>query len=290
MIFKTLLSLILGLVCLCWASFAQAQQGSPQNAGARGAAMGNASVTFTDINSAFSNQAGLAFLEELSFTAYGESRFLTTGINSFLFGVAYPHKKLGTFGLTVNYFGFDAYSEQKIGISYARKLFKNLSLGVQLDYLGTRIPEYGSANSLTFELGLLAKVNDELSIGVHAYSPVRVPVHLGANGNFDKISPIFKIGAAYTPSKHVILSGEIEKNLDHPFNGKLGIEYRPIDVFAIRAGVSTSPFLASFGFGLRLKSLDIDLASSYHQMLGFTPSLSVSYAVGRAGKESHKQD
>lgn len=288
MLSKTLIILFLAISLFIFSDSINAQLGSPQNAGARGAAMGNASVTFTDVNSIFSNQAGLAFLEKLSFTVYSESRFLTTGIHSFLFAGAYPHEKMGTFGLAIHYFGVEAYREQKIGIAYARKLFKNLSLGVQVDYLGIQIPEYGSANTLTFELGILAKVNDELSLGAHAYSPVRVPVNLDSNADFDKISPVFKMGAAYSPSKQVTLTGEMEKNLDYPFRGKMGIEYCPISVLVIRGGVGTRPFLMSFGLGIRLKSLDIAIASSYHQVLGFTPNLSLSYAVGKVAKTEHQ--
>ena len=43
--------------------FTSAQVSSP-TAGARGLAMGNSAVTFSDINSIFSNQAGLAYVEK----------------------------------------------------------------------------------------------------------------------------------------------------------------------------------------------------------------------------------
>jgi hypothetical protein len=269
---KTLLALLLN--CLCFIGFAQ--NGIPQNAGARGAAMGNASLTFTDINSIFTNQAGLGYLEHLSFTAYGERRFVgADGLNSFLFGVAYPHKKIGTVGLSVHYFGYDKYNEQKIGLSYARKLFKRMSIGAQFNYLGTRIGEYGTAHSFTFELGILAKVSKQFHIAAHTFSPVQVQLPNG-----DVLPSLFKLGIAYIPSSQLRLTAEIEKDLENPFNGRFGIEYHPINILYVRAGVSTTPVMASFGLGLNMKGLKIDIAASYHTVLGITPSLSVSYIVG----------
>lgn len=267
------------LNCLCTIGFTQ--NGIPQNAGARGAAMANASLTFTDINSIFTNQAGLGYLEQLSFTVYGERRFLVAdGLNSFLFGVAYPHKSIGTIGLSVHYFGYGKYNEQKIGLSYARKLFKRVSIGAQFNYLGTRIEQYGTAHSFTFELGILAKVTKHFHLAAHTFSPVRIELPNG-----DPLPSLFKLGAAYLPSSKVRLTAEIEKDLENPFNGRFGIEYHPINILYIRAGVSTTPVMASFGLGLNMKGLKIDIATSYHTILGFTPSLSVSYVVGDKGSE-----
>jgi hypothetical protein len=253
-----------------------AQNGIPQNAGARGAAMANAATTFTDINSIFTNQAGLGYLEHTSFTAYGERRFLLAdGLNSFLVGAAVPLKNVGTIGLSLNYFGYGPYNEQKIGLSYARKLFKRFSIGAQFNYLATRIGEYGTAHNVTFEIGILSKVTKHFHLGAHAYSPARVTMNNG-----DVIPSVFKIGGAYLPSKQLRLTAEVEKDLERPLNGRFGLEYRPMPVLAFRAGVSTTPVLASFGMGLYLNTLRIDIASSYHQVLGFTPSVSVTYIVG----------
>ncbi|WBM73695.1 hypothetical protein [Saprospira grandis] len=260
-----------------------AQQGQPQSAAARGAALGNASVAFTDINAAYSNQAGLAFLEELSFSAYGERRFLAEGLNSFLFAAAYPlENNQGTFGLTLNYFGFSAYNEQKIGLAYARKLSERFALGVQLDYLGIRIPTYGSANSFTFELGLTAKISEELTLAAHVYNPVHAKL-----GQLDERLPaLFNLGLAYHPSEKVGIYAALEKDIyNQPFGAKAGIEYQAHKIFKLRAGMQLSDLSQlSFGLGLDLDELQIDLATAYHQVLGFTPSFALSYRLQKTKK------
>ena len=253
-----------------------AQNGLPQNAGARGAARGNAAICFDDVNAAYANQAGLAFVKDVSFSAYGERRFMAEGLNSYLFAAALPFDKIGTFGLAINYFGFSDYNEQKIGLNYARKLAKNFSLGVQLDYLGTRIPNYGVAHAVTVELGILAKLNEKVSLGAHVYNPVNAKI-----GPDDRLPTLFSLGLSYEPSKKVFLSAQLDKDIyNHPFIGRFGLEYRPLDAFYIRAGVSAAALAqASFGIGVNLQQFKIDFSSSYHQVLGFTPAFSLIYSL-----------
>ena len=248
-----------------------AQNGNPANAGARGLAMGDASVTFRDINSIFSNQAGLGFLTELSGTVFGESRFLVPEIKLIHGGFAYPTPS-GTFGINLSYYGYDQYNEQKIGIAYARKLLDELTIGAQIDYISTRIQEYGNSSNFTFELGVQAQLLEVFRIGAHVFSPVRIKIT-----EEDIIPTIIKIGAAWEGSEKVLISAEVEKDIDFPVSFKAGLEYLVVDQLALRAGVSTEPVQNSFGIGLYLGGLRIDLATAYHQVLGFTPSIGISF-------------
>jgi long-subunit fatty acid transport protein len=264
-IFLFLLSLNMGF----------AQNGTSPMAGGRGVAMGGASLTFTDINSAFSNQAGLAFLEDMSFSLGADMRFFSTDISSYSLAYAYPMEKAGTFGLAVNYYGFSGYNEQRIGLAYARKLSKKLSIGAQLDYLGFSIPEYGRKSIFTFELGMQAQLIENLSVAIHVFNPVRQEIVPNEN-----VPTVFRIGTAYTPNKKLVIAGELEKDIEMKMQFKAGVEYFIIDILALRAGVSTNPTQNSFGLGLKLDNgLNIDMATSYHYMLGFTPAISLSYGI-----------
>ncbi len=253
-----------------------AQNGAPSIAGARGAAMGNASVAFTDINSAFSNQAGLAYLTDLSVTVGAESRFLLSELNSFMVAAAYPTKS-GTFGLDLNYFGSDAYNEQKIGLAYARRLFSKMTMGAQLDMINTRIPEYGNKSLFTFELGFHAQLLKQVFVGAHVFSPIRLELV-----EDEYIPTVFRLGLAYKPSNKLTVTGEVEKDIDFAPNVKAGIEYAIIESFFIRFGANTNPALVSFGIGYAMKNgIGIDVSSSYHQPLGFSPSVGITYDGSR---------
>ena len=76
-----------------------------------------------------------------------------------------------------------------------------------------------------------------------------------------------------------MINAELEKDLENPFNAKFGIEYHPLSALYIRAGFSSAPLNASFGFGVLVKGLKLDVFSAYHFQLGFTPGVSVSYMI-----------
>ncbi|MFT5167886.1 MAG: hypothetical protein ACI8P3_003124, partial [Saprospiraceae bacterium] len=181
-----------------------AQNGLTTNAGARGLAMANTAVVFQDINSIFSNQAGLVNLSHPSFVLFTEQRFALNEIRSIAAGFAYPTKS-GVFGLNINYYGFEDYNEQKVGLAYSRKLLENLAIGAQINYINFRIPEYGNKGFLSFEMGLQAQILKEVLLAVHIANPIGQEIVEN-----DNLPTVFKIGASYNPSKKVIVSLEAE--------------------------------------------------------------------------------
>ncbi|MEM7105174.1 MAG: hypothetical protein AAF502_18700 [Bacteroidota bacterium] len=265
------MSIFISLALMLAAFQVSGQNGSPPSAGAKGLSMGNAAVNFHDINSIFSNQAGLAFLDNWSAMIHAESRFLLPEIKMINAGFAYP-TSFGTFGLSVSYFGFDLYNEQKIGISYARKLFDDVAIGVQFDYLGTSIAEYGNSGRFTFEGGVQARLMEMFLVGAHVYSPIRVSLTENEN-----LPTEFTAGVTWEASDKFLIAVEIEKDIDFPASFHGGLEYLILDKLALRAGVSTQPVQNTFGIGLFLGNLVIDIGSAYHQELGFTPSVSIAF-------------
>jgi len=248
------------------------QNGSSYSNSARSIGMGNTGINFSDINSLFTNQAGLATLENTSFLVSAERRFALADLNNLSAGFALPTNS-GTFGISVNYFGFEQYNETKVGLAYGRKLMDKLSIGVQFDVLNTRIPEYGSQNLFTFEVGLQSELSKQLTLGFHLFNPVKLEI-----AEEEYLPTIIQAGVTYTPSKKVLVNLELEKDIDFPFTVKLGIEYEMVESFYLRIGASTDPTLLSFGLGYQLKDqLRLDFASSYHQELGFTPAISLGY-------------
>ncbi len=265
------------LCCFLFISVqAFAQNGLPPTAGARSAALGGSGLNFTDINSIFSNQAGLADLDGLSFTLVGENRFLLSEIRSLSAGAALP-SKLGTFGLSLNYYGFDLYNEQRIGLAYARKLMNRLSIGAQFIFLNTNIPDYGNAANFTFELGLQAKLSKSLSLGVHTFNPGRVKLI-----EDERLPTLLGIGMQYQPSEKLFLIAEVEKDLDYTVRTRFGAEYQLIEQLWLRIGVATQPAEYTFGLGYTLKnSFRIDVSARYHQVLGFSPGIGITYTKAK---------
>lgn len=251
--------------------------------GARSAGIAHASVTLNDIWAIHHNQAGLAFLDNPSASVYYENRFMIKemGLSSVAFAMP---TKTGTFGIVYHNFGYSQYAETKFGLAYARKLSEKLSAGIQLNYNTLRLGDiYGKNQALTAEIGVRAQLTDELTFGAHVYNLNRARL---ANYNNEYIPTIMRLGADYKISKKVFIAAEAQKDIDHKIIFKSGIEYHIIDAIFIRAGISTNPVLNTFGFGLNLKNLQLDVAASYHQVLGFSPQLSLTYIFSKQNKST----
>lgn len=249
-----------------------AQGGIAPVAGARGAAMGHTGVVFNDVQSAISNQAGLAFLTSNAATVFAEQRFMLADLRSLGAAFALPASS-GAFGVSVQYFGMAEYNEQRAGLAYGMELFPGVSIGAQINMFTSRIPDYGNTLNLNAEIGFHSQLAPGLNLGMHIYNPVRTVTREG-----DRMPTIFRTGLGYQTSDKLLMVLELEKDMDFPMRGKFGIEYRPAEPVALRLGGATQPALATIGAGYVLPGgLSFDFAASYHQVLGITPSFSFNF-------------
>lgn len=251
-------------------------QGAGENYpfGGRPAGMGNAMVAVYDLWAVSHNQAGLAHLKDAASGLYFENRFLCKEMGFGAAAFAFPAAG-GVFGTSLTCFGYAQYHEGKVGLAYARPFGEKLSAGVQLNYLYACIGEgYGSAGALAAELGVIYELFPGFHLGVHLFNPALAK--LEAYGG-EQIPTIFRLGMAYHFSERVLLGIETEKDLDHKPVFRLGLEYGITPGIYLRAGVGTQPTTNAFGFGLILGRLRIDLASSFHYVLGYSPQASLVY-------------
>lgn len=249
--------------------------------GARSTGMGNTCLTLSDVWSTQYNQAGLANVRLISAGVSYESRFLQKdlGIQSFAF--ALPVKS-GTFGLNYTGFGGKLYRQTKVGLSYGMKFSEKISGGISLNYHNLRIGNnYGNKSSLTFEVGIIAQIIENLQLGVHIFNPSQTKL----NDFEDEIIPtIFRLGVRYDFSDKVVALLEVEKDVDFNPSYKAGIEYHPTDLLYIRTGISTNPSAPSIGFGVDLNNFRFDFSSTFHPVLGATPAIGLVYTAGSSKK------
>ena len=250
--------------------------------GASSTGMGGYSATLSDVWSTNNNQAGLGFMTDITGGIFYENRFLLKE-TSYRTGAFVLPVKTGAFGLSVASFGYSAYSETKAGLSYGQRFGDKFSMGVQINYLNTSLnQDYGTRNSLTAAVGIISKLSDELSIGVHVYNPTRSKL---AEYDNEKIPTVMKLGLDYRFSEKVMVAVETEKDMNFDALLRAGIEYHITDIFYLRGGISTNPTLSSFGFGLQMKNFKMDISSSFHQTLGITPGISLIYQKKKTPKK-----
>ena len=258
-------------------------------AGGRGAALGNASTALVDFWSLQNNQAGLASLDQMAASVFYQNRYLVNELGSRGIGFILP-TQAGVIGLQIQKFGYAAYNENKVGLAFGKKLGNDFSLGVQLDYLNYRITgDYGNKGLLTFEIGAMKTLNENLIIAAHLFNPLQVKIEHEYD---ERLPAVFKLGIGWSVSKELLLLLETEKDINFKPLIRGGLEYKAGDVAFARIGFSTLPArtgsdkinvasVYSFGFGLELSQFRIDFGTSVHQVLGWSPAISFVYGFNK---------
>jgi hypothetical protein len=256
-------------LCLFNCNIAVMAQAVRQPVSARYIGLGAYSINHVDVFSFTSNQAALAQLKSASGGVYGEKRFLLSAANMYTAVFALPTKE-GNFGLQADYFGFTNYNEYQLGIAYARSLGSKLDIGVKFNYYGYKIPAYGNSSTVNFEIGAIIHLSDKLNAGIHIYNPEGGRISKQDN---EKLGSAYTIGMGYEASQRFFVSGEIIKQEDMPVNVNVGFQYNFLQQFFVRAGIATETANSYAGVGVSWKNFRLDVSSSYHPQLGFTPGM-----------------
>lgn len=252
-----------------------------QTLGARASAMGSSCVSLIDAYSAHNNPGTLGFLDKTSSGFYYENRFLLKQLAFSGFAFASPLKK-GTLGLSYTNFGYSAFRQSSSSLSYGIALNENISVGTKLNFLSLIIGDiYGKAIAFTGEIGFLAKLAPKIWVAGNVNNPTKSKF---TNYNNEIIPSTITLGLQYIISKNVIALLETEKNTYQKINIRGGIEYKPSKELFLRAGASSNPAQASFGVGVRLKSIQFDMSSNYHYILGFSPQVGLIHQFGNVRK------
>lgn len=249
--------------------------------GSRTAAMGNSSVSIVDSWSVLNNQGALGFETDYWIGAHFESRYMVKELSNSSVAGLVPVRP-GAIGVALSNMGYSGYSETFASLAYGMMLTPELSAGVGLNYHRMAIAgEYGNASAFSAALGLLYKPTPSLTVGANVFNPTRAS--LGDNAG---IPVTLRAGVSYSFSQMFLLSAEVEDNTDTDPVAKFGVEFLPIDALALRIGVSSQPVALSFGLGYTFKRVCFDLAFSHHEVLGYTPFVSVSYRFGKSSTKT----
>ena len=250
-----------------------AQNGTQNLGGAATNGIAHAGVTLDNISAMYTNQAGTAFLEGWAVDVSVDRRFNLEELTTFSFAAA-TSLNIGTIGVMVGQYGFDAYSEQKVGLSYARLLTSYLAIGGQFDMLGFKIDGFGNSYSYTAEFGLYSKLSNQVHLAAHIFNPTSSKLN-----DREELDSRIKIGVRYIPSNKLDLFTEVEKIIDRSVQIKLGAEYAVLDNLALMGGANLE--INSFHFGFKYVLQDkftIAAAFSFNNnQLGNSPGISAQY-------------
>ncbi len=267
-----LLFLLLFLLPVLISNYGNAQGLYPTGAASIG--MANASVNNEDVWAYHNNPGALGYITQTTVGVSYQNRFASSAIQSQSLAFAYK-LKTGALSFGANNFGNTNLKVYKAGLGYSMKLDEKLSAGVQLNYQGIRLPTYyGSKNTLTAEFGFLAKINASWKFGFSVFNIGRAKLSTYED---DRLSTNFRIGTTYNPSNKLAFTVEADKEIDYKIRFKGGMQYEAFENFYVRTGVANNPIEISVGFGYKFHNFQLDIASAYHQLLGFSPALSFNY-------------
>lgn len=220
------------------------------------------------------NQAALAKTQSWGVGVFSERRFLLAENSVYSAAAAFNGGRLGNFGCNVTYAGYSLFSENNIGLSYAKSLGQKVDIGIQFNYYGSKTAGYGNANTFNFEGGAMFHLTEKLHAGIHVYNPVGGVINKLEN---EKLAAVYKMGLGYDISDDFYCSTEIVKEENKPLNVIAGAQYRFAGQFFAKAGVCSDTGTGFGGVGIAWNGLRLDVAASYHPQLGMSPALMFIY-------------
>lgn len=245
-------------------------------AGAGHAALGNVGVMMPGFWSVSQNQAGLGFYHHLSAGVHHENRFLLPEFGYSMIGMTIP-VTTATLGTSFSSFGYRQYNESKLGLGIGKAFHEKFSAGVQLDYLYIHSSsEDGNSSAIAAEAGIMAQPVKNFYVGFHVFNLTASKYK--ARAGEELIPVLIRFGFGYYYDDRLFLGVETEKDLEiSQALFRSGLEYRITRGIYARTGIELSGSVHhSFGLGFAFGRIKADISFMHHQLLGYTPYLSLS--------------
>lgn len=209
----------------------------------------------------------LSSKKELSTSYY--NRYAMKELGTISASFLYPNKILDTH-MAISSYGYDAYRESMLLVSVSKMLGKRFTLGAAITYrfLQTEVMDE-LPSQLAVDLGVTYRPVKDLLLGI---SVLNYPsVVMNKHEEMNVISGYsLQAGFAWQFLPQLLLVGEVINTKETDVKGSLGIEYELVDNLYVRAGVITGPLIPSMGVGYSFSLFTIDVAVTYHQLLGIS--------------------
>jgi hypothetical protein len=171
--------------------------------------------------------------------------------------------------LAVNRFGNTYYQEYQFNMGSAYQLTEEASLGISIQYYLLKIANYGNQGCWGVNMGFQYQVLNELSIG-SLVTNINKPIMGSTN---EKLPQTLSLGFYYTPVSVLKIGFELYRDVRFSQDYRAGIAYTVTKNLVLCMGLNDQTRSFSLGLGIEIKSIEIDYAVLFHQILG------VSYAI-----------
>jgi hypothetical protein len=244
--------------------------------GARATGLGYSTACLADEWSVMNNPGGLADVKSLTFSA---SQNLHPYLKSFnrVAGIFVIPVGKTVCGLGVYRFGDELYNEQVASAVFSNR-FGLASLGLKINYVQYFAEGFGTRGVFTVSFGGVATLTPQLMLGAHITN-INQPT---ISSNYEeKIPTRLSAGMALKASEKVLLTTEIEKDLDRKMIWKTGIEYQFNKKFFFRTAFNVDPDAAFLGVGFSPRNFAVAYAFQYELNAGMNHQATVAYKILR---------
>lgn len=242
--------------------------------GGKSNGMGNASVSSIDGWGSVNNQGALPFLNKPFVGVSYDLRFGLKEFSSRTCVVSYPALS-GVASLQFSAFGSSLFSVYKSGMGYSRLFGESFGAGLHFDLLSFKVnPQMRTLHLLTFELGMMWRLTEDLSLGCHLFNLPAVNYSL--EKTTESLPVEYRFGFQRTLSDRLNFAGEMAGNdQDNPFF-RFGLDYQIQEFLSFQLGFQTLGASLGAGMGYQFSKGRVDVACRSIQGLGRLYSISLN--------------
>ena len=182
----------------------------------------------------------------------------------------------GTLAIGVSQFGFELYRETGISVGIGESIDWGVAGGLTANAYRLSFGDYGSTQTITLDLGLLAQLDEQVSLGFSFRNVLAATI----GSHNERLPQVLSLGASYAPISIFFLTAELEKDVRYPAIIKAGAEQMFLDMLSLRVGVSNNPDKFSTGLSVYYSGFEFGYAGYSHPELGWTHQIELSFKLG----------
>jgi hypothetical protein len=240
-------------------------------AGARQAAMANASAAMSGLDAVAGNPAGVTALQGAIASLSVEKEWLSGPIQSN--GLFVVPTELAHAGLFGSLYQSPEYRELRLATALARQFSDRFSAGLRVSYQQhSFVQTAASVARLSADLGLQYKLRPHWTLGLELVNP------LAQGASRESFRQAVKLGTQYAFSAQTLIALQAAYAPEGGADLAVGLEYGVLPWLQLRGGLSVNPFMHYCGVGLTIRAFRVDGAMRVHPQLGMSPRMRLAYA------------
>ncbi len=222
------------------------------------------------------NPSAASTADKVCLSAVYENRYITRELSNKMVAAVVPTPYFNV-SVAFNHFGYSVYNEMLAAVGFSRD-FGVWRIGVEADvYMVYLSPTERYVATVTANVGVQVDVSPAVTIGFSMFNPCFSAVR---SYPMQYLPVTVAVGVNWHIHDKVDWLVEIDREISTLFHWKTGFEYRPFDVFTLRAGVYGADYaIPTLGVGFRVDDFRFELHSELNPKLGVTLLGSLGYDI-----------